>query len=141
LSGLPRRFHAARYHSLIVEEHSLPPALAITARGPGGIPMGLRHARHPVEGLQFHPESILTTHGNQIILNLARIVRSQSRGTGRTDSEICEQLASPADFIHDLGACRDHRPQLPAGHDLGCPGGGGPGQPGDLFDADPAMAH
>jgi para-aminobenzoate synthetase/4-amino-4-deoxychorismate lyase len=137
LSGLPRRFHAARYHSLIVEERSLPPALVITARGPGGIPMGLRHARHPVEGLQFHPESILTTHGNQIIRNFARIVRSQSRATGRTDSKIREQLASPEDLIHDLGACRDHRPQLPAVHDLGCPGGGVPGQPGDPFDTGP----
>ena len=56
LAGLPRRFPAARYHSLIVEEGSLPPGLVITARGPGGIPMGLRHVtRHPVEGLQFHP--------------------------------------------------------------------------------------
>ncbi len=74
LSGLPRRFHAARYHSLIVEEHSLPPALVITARGPGGIPMGLRHVRHPAEGLQFHPESILTNYGGEIIRNFARIV-------------------------------------------------------------------
>ena len=61
LSGLPRRFHAARYHSLIVAEDSLPPDVVITARGPGGIPMGLRHAQHPAEGVQFHPESILTT--------------------------------------------------------------------------------
>jgi len=74
LSGLPRRFPAARYHSLIVEEESLPPALVITARGPGGIPMGLRHTRHPAEGLQFHPESILTTRGHDIIRNFLRLV-------------------------------------------------------------------
>jgi para-aminobenzoate synthetase/4-amino-4-deoxychorismate lyase len=78
LSGLPRRFHAARYHSLIVEEHSLPPALVITARGPGGIPMGLRHVRHPAEGLQFHPESILTSGGSEIIRNFVRIAGGQA---------------------------------------------------------------
>jgi para-aminobenzoate synthetase / 4-amino-4-deoxychorismate lyase len=82
LSGLPRRFPAARYHSLIVEEESLPPGLVITARGPGGIPMGLRHTRHPAEGLQFHPESILTTHGHDIIRNFVRAVRAQARETG-----------------------------------------------------------
>jgi len=75
LSGLPRSFRAARYHSLIVEERSLPPALMITARGPGGIPMGLRHADHPAEGMQFHPESILTPHGDHIIGNFARAIR------------------------------------------------------------------
>ena len=78
LAGLPRRFPAARYHSLIVEEGSLPPGLVITARGPGGIPMGLRHTRHPVEGLQFHPESILTPHGHDIIGNFVRVVRAAS---------------------------------------------------------------
>jgi len=69
LAGLPQPFPAARYHSLIVDENTLPPDILITARGPGGIPMGLRHARHPAEGLQFHPESILTTHGGTIIRN------------------------------------------------------------------------
>jgi anthranilate synthase/aminodeoxychorismate synthase-like glutamine amidotransferase len=79
LSGLPRRFPAARYHSLIVDEESLPPGLVITARGPGGIPMGLRHTRHPAEGLQFHPESILTPHGHDIIRNFVRAVRGHER--------------------------------------------------------------
>jgi anthranilate synthase/aminodeoxychorismate synthase-like glutamine amidotransferase len=79
LSGLPRRFRAARYHSLIVEEDSLPPDVVITARGPGGIPMGLRHTRHPAEGVQFHPESILTTCGEAIIGNFIAAVRSRTR--------------------------------------------------------------
>ena len=79
LSGLPRRFHAARYHSLIVEEDSLPPDVVITARGPGGIPMGLRHAQHPAEGVQFHPESILTTCGDTIIRNFIAVARSRTR--------------------------------------------------------------
>ena len=78
LAGLPRRFPAARYHSLIVDEGSLPPGLLITARGPGGIPMGLRHTEHPAEGLQFHPESILTPYGDDIISNFVRAVRSVS---------------------------------------------------------------
>jgi len=80
LSGLPRRFHAARYHSLIVAEDSLPPDVVITARGPRGIPMGLRHAQHPAEGVQFHPESILTTWGDAIIGNFTAVVRSRTRG-------------------------------------------------------------
>jgi para-aminobenzoate synthetase/4-amino-4-deoxychorismate lyase len=78
LSGLPRRFMAARYHSLIVEEDSLPPDVVITARAAGGIPMGLRHAQHPAEGVQFHPESILTTCGEAIIGNFIAAARSQS---------------------------------------------------------------
>ena len=82
LAGLPRRFRAARYHSLIVDEESLPPGLVITARGPGGIPMGLRHARHPAEGLQFHPESILTADGGAIIRNFVCTVRGQDQDTG-----------------------------------------------------------
>jgi para-aminobenzoate synthetase / 4-amino-4-deoxychorismate lyase len=75
LAGLPQPFLAARYHSLIIDESTLPPDLLITARGPGGIPMGLRHAHHPAEGLQFHPESILTTYGAIIIRNFIRAAR------------------------------------------------------------------
>jgi para-aminobenzoate synthetase/4-amino-4-deoxychorismate lyase len=74
LAGVPRRFTATRYHSLLVDERSLPPVLAVTARTRGGLPMGLRHAVLPIEGVQFHPESILTTHGEQIIRNFARAV-------------------------------------------------------------------
>jgi aminodeoxychorismate synthase component I len=78
LAGLPQPFPAARYHSLIVDENTLPPDILITARGPGGIPMGLRHAHHPAEGLQFHPESILTTHGGTIIRNFVQAARSRT---------------------------------------------------------------
>jgi para-aminobenzoate synthetase / 4-amino-4-deoxychorismate lyase len=77
LAGLPQHFPAARYHSLIIDEDSLPSVLQVTARGPGGIPMGLRHSQHPVEGLQFHPESILTTHGHTIISNFVRAARGR----------------------------------------------------------------
>ena len=72
----------ARYHSLIVEETTLPPDLLVTARGPSGIPMALRHAHRPVEGLQFHPESILTIHGGEIIGNFIRFVVCQRSAAG-----------------------------------------------------------
>jgi para-aminobenzoate synthetase / 4-amino-4-deoxychorismate lyase len=77
LSGLPRRFSATRYHSLIVAEPTLPPPLHVTARTSGGLPMGLRHARLPIEGVQFHPESILTGCGQRIISTFAATLRGR----------------------------------------------------------------
>jgi len=67
--GLPSPFRATRYHSLIVEEKTLPDCLEVTARAPHGEIMGLRHKTHAVEGVQFHPESILTEHGMRLIEN------------------------------------------------------------------------
>ncbi len=67
--GLPSPFEATRYHSLIVEEAGFPEALEVTARTAKGEIMGLRHRQHAVEGVQFHPESILTDHGLQMIEN------------------------------------------------------------------------
>jgi len=78
LAGLPQRFPAARYHSLIVDERTLPPILSVTARTRSGIVMGLRHATLPVEGVQFHPESILTTHGQAIIATFAQALHGHS---------------------------------------------------------------
>jgi para-aminobenzoate synthetase/4-amino-4-deoxychorismate lyase len=74
LAGLPQRFRATRYHSLVVDENTLPASLRISARS-GRIPMGLRHTTHPIEGVQFHPESILTTHGEKIIENFVERAR------------------------------------------------------------------
>lgn len=68
-NGLPCAIEAARYHSLIVEKASLPEVLAITARDPSGEIMGLRHREHPTYGVQFHPESILTPKGKDILAN------------------------------------------------------------------------
>jgi anthranilate synthase/aminodeoxychorismate synthase-like glutamine amidotransferase len=62
-------FTATRYHSLIVERKSLPRELAITAETDDGIIMGLRHRRHKIEGVQFHPESVLTDCGKQLLKN------------------------------------------------------------------------
>jgi len=67
--GLPSPFQATRYHSLIVEEASFPDALEVTARTQKGEIMGLRHRKFAVEGVQFHPESILTDHGLRLIEN------------------------------------------------------------------------
>ena len=67
--GLPCPFEATRYHSLIVEEASFPEALEVTARTKKGEIMGLRHRTLAVEGVQFHPESILTDHGLRLIEN------------------------------------------------------------------------
>jgi anthranilate synthase component II len=81
LAGPPRHVPAARYHSLITDQDTLPPDLLITARGPAGIPMGLRHARHRAEGVQFHPESILTTHGDTITANFTQAARGHRSTT------------------------------------------------------------
>lgn len=67
--GLEYRFRATRYHSLIVENDSLPPDLEISATTPDGLIMGLRHRRHICEGVQFHPESIMTNNGKMLLKN------------------------------------------------------------------------
>jgi anthranilate synthase/aminodeoxychorismate synthase-like glutamine amidotransferase len=66
---LPDPFTATRYHSLIVERKSLPRELSITAETDDGIIMGVRHRRHILEGVQFHPESVLTPSGKQLLKN------------------------------------------------------------------------
>ncbi len=68
-AGLPNPFEAIRYHSLIVERASLPSALAITAETRDGLIMGLRHRVYPIHGVQFHPESILTQAGKDLLRN------------------------------------------------------------------------
>ena len=72
-AGLPQPLEATRYHSLVVDRASVPDVLEITAETDDGIVMGLRHREHDVEGVQFHPESILTTGGHDLVANfLAR---------------------------------------------------------------------
>jgi len=71
--NLANPFTATRYHSLIVERKSLPRELEITAETSDGIIMGLRHRRHKLEGVQFHPESILTQSGKQLLQNFLQL--------------------------------------------------------------------
>ena len=70
---LPDGFAAGRYHSLIVDRDSLPECLEISAESPDGLIMGLRHRTKKIEGVQFHPESILTDHGKKLLQNFLEL--------------------------------------------------------------------
>jgi anthranilate synthase component 2 len=71
-AGVPDDFVATRYHSLVVERSSLPAVLAVTAQSEDGEIMGLRHAALAVEGVQFHPEALLTEHGHRMLENFLK---------------------------------------------------------------------
>lgn len=71
--GLPDPFEVTRYHSLIVERKTLPAALEVTAETEDKIIMGLQHKEHPVHGVQFHPESIASEHGHDILANFLKL--------------------------------------------------------------------
>jgi anthranilate synthase/aminodeoxychorismate synthase-like glutamine amidotransferase len=73
--GLPNPFDATRYHSLVVDPGQMPADLEVSATTPDGVIMGLRHRRHRTEGVQFHPESILTTTGKDLMRNFLRLAR------------------------------------------------------------------
>ena len=68
-AGLPNPFEAIRYHSLAIVSHSVPAELEVTARSDSNVIMGVRHREHPVEGVQFHPESIMTAVGHDLLRN------------------------------------------------------------------------
>jgi anthranilate synthase/aminodeoxychorismate synthase-like glutamine amidotransferase len=67
--GLPQGFEATRYHSLVIEPESVPECLMVTSRTEDGVIMGVRHKELPVEGVQFHPESVLTGSGKSLLKN------------------------------------------------------------------------
>ena len=69
LVNLPSPFTATRYHSLAVERDTVPPEIEITGSTDSGIVMSMRHTKFPIEGVQFHPESVLTEHGHQMLAN------------------------------------------------------------------------
>ena len=90
LSDLPSPFTATRYHSLAVDEATLPPELAVTGRTPSGVVMALRHRDRPVEGVQFHPESVLTQGGHLMLASWLRQCGDTEAG-GRAP-ELAEQV-------------------------------------------------
>jgi anthranilate synthase/aminodeoxychorismate synthase-like glutamine amidotransferase len=71
-AGLPRRFEVMRYHSLIADPATLPACLRVTAKTADGVIMAVEHRDHPIFGVQFHPESIGTTVGKQLLENFLR---------------------------------------------------------------------
>jgi anthranilate synthase/aminodeoxychorismate synthase-like glutamine amidotransferase len=77
--GLPSPFDAGRYHSLVLKRSSLPPSLCVSAETADGEVMGIRHRHYPVEGVQFHPESILTPKGKRIMRNFLELRRKSSK--------------------------------------------------------------
>jgi len=78
--GLPSVIIGGRYHSLVVDETSLPDELEVTARTRDHIIMGIRHREYPVEGMQFHPESVLTGDGLKIIENFLKMAGMNKKG-------------------------------------------------------------
>ncbi len=80
-AGLPNPLEVGRYHSLVAEPASLPPQLIVTARTAEGEIMGLRHATLAVEGVQFHPESVLTPHGPRLLANFLMLSGGAARAT------------------------------------------------------------
>jgi anthranilate synthase/aminodeoxychorismate synthase-like glutamine amidotransferase len=91
-AGLPNPLRATRYHSLIAEETTLPPDLQVTARSEEGLIMALAHRTWPVHGVQFHPESILTESGHQLLGNFLKIAEIDASVPG--NSERCEPVVS-----------------------------------------------
>ena len=75
-AGLPSPFEAIRYHSLVVRRDDLPPELVPTAQTSAGLIMGLRHRTYPIEGVQFHPESIKTEAGMDLLRNFLKLARA-----------------------------------------------------------------
>jgi len=77
LSGIPSPFKATRYHSLTLERESLPDCLEITAESDDGVIQGIAHRELPIHGVQFHPESIASEHGHQLIQNFLDLARER----------------------------------------------------------------
>ncbi len=78
--GIPSPFEAIRYHSLAIEPSTFPSVLEISARSESGVIMGVRHREYAIEGVQFHPESILTQHGHQLLGNFLAMREGAAAG-------------------------------------------------------------
>ena len=93
LEGLPSPFIATRYHSLAVEESGLPPEIIVTGRTESGVVMALRHTSLPIDGVQFHPESVLTQGGHRMVANWLR------RCGATVDEQRVEVLGAEVDAL------------------------------------------
>jgi anthranilate synthase component 2 len=80
-NGFKKPFDATRYHSLIVDRETLPDCLEITSETEDGIIMGISHKNHPVHGVQFHPESIASEHGHDLLKNFITLAEQHNSGT------------------------------------------------------------
>ncbi|MGC8833669.1 MAG: anthranilate synthase component II [Armatimonadota bacterium] len=72
-AGIPNPFEAVRYHSLVIDPESVPECLVVTARSEDGEIMGVRHKQYPIEGVQFHPESVATAYGKALLENFLKM--------------------------------------------------------------------
>jgi para-aminobenzoate synthetase component II len=93
LAGLPSPFTATRYHSLAVTEDELAPEIVVSGRTPSGVVMALRHATLPIEGVQFHPESVLTQGGHRMVGNWL------SRCGASVDDALIDRLGADAETL------------------------------------------
>jgi anthranilate synthase/aminodeoxychorismate synthase-like glutamine amidotransferase len=99
-SGLPTPFMATRYHSLVIAPDSVPSSLQVTARSEDGEIMAVQHAEHPVYGVQFHPESVLTQHGYRLLDHFLHGVPA----TPRTLPQAADGALVPEDEVSTLAA-------------------------------------
>lgn len=93
--GINGPFQATRYHSLVVERTSLPDELHVTADTEDGLVMGLAHARLPLHGVQFHPESIASEHGHLMLKNFLDIASAWNVATGRREAMMKSERTAP----------------------------------------------
>ena len=93
LAGLPSPFTATRYHSLAVSEQELPPEIVVTGRTASGVVMSLRHESLPIDGVQFHPESVLTQGGHRMVANWLR------RCGATVDETLVDELAAEVETL------------------------------------------
>jgi anthranilate synthase component 2 len=95
-AGVTNPFLATRYHSLIVDEPSLPPELMVTAWTEDGVPMALEHQQYRLYGLQFHPESVLTQFGHQLLANFLRLAGLTPQPVSATDRVLATSVIDEA---------------------------------------------
>src|SRR4051812_21664331 len=86
-TGIPQDFSATRYHSLVIDRATLPDVLEITAETADGVIMGVQHKQLPVHGVQFHPESIASEHGHQLLANFLDLARVERRSRASAPKE------------------------------------------------------